>query len=59
MNWKTINIHQFEKLAYGVGHFCIYFLVFVHKYIIKFVTCVYKIDTTRKMSKLKTDINYL
>ena len=46
--------HPFEKLAYGMGKFCIYFLVFVHKFIINFVRCVYKVDldTTRKMSKL-------
>ena len=46
--------HPFEKLAYGMGKFCIYFFVFVHKYIINFVRCVYKVDldTTRKMSKL-------
>ena len=46
--------HPFEKLAYGMGKFCIYFLVFVHKYIINFVICVYKVDldTTKKMSKL-------
>ena len=40
------------------GIYILYFLVFVHKYIINFVTCVDKIDTTRKMSKLKTDLKF-
>ena len=46
--------HPFEKLAYEMGNFFLYVLVFVHKYIISFVRCVYEVDldTTRKMSKL-------
>ena len=31
----------------------------LHKYIIDFVTCVYKVDKTRKISKIKTYLKYL
>ena len=49
---ENYKFHPFEKLAYGMGKFCTYFLVFVHKYIINFVACVYEVDTTRTMSRL-------
>ena len=61
MNSKITSIHQFEKLAYGMGTFCIYFLVFVHKYIIHFVACVYNVDNVQpgKYQELKIDLKYL
>ena len=60
----TFSLYELENYEYVThlrswptewGNFVyISFLVFVHRYIINFVGCVYKVDldTTRKMSKL-------
>ena len=70
MRKKPFSVHELENYKYNVVPFLeaglqngqiLYVLPCrsICAHIIHFAICVYKIDTTRKMSKLKTDLKYL